>query len=60
MMAIDFIRCANTQCTNRVFKLGEYCPTCIAAGLDVTKQEKIDAALEYLNKKPTRKDGKKK
>ena len=59
-MTIDFIKCANTQCYNRVHKLGEYCPDCIVKGIDITKEEKINAALEYLNKKSTRKDGKKK
>ena len=60
-MTIDFIKCADTRCTNRVVTLGEYCESCKAEGRDKTDDEKIKARLAYLETKPTgrRKRGKK-
>ena len=59
-MTLNFVKCADTRCTNRVAKLGEYCENCKAQGRDVTEDEKAKARLTYLETKPTgRRRGKK-
>ena len=43
-MAIDFVKCADTRCTNRVRKLGDLCPEC--------KKRDIELIIGKLEKKP--------
>jgi len=53
MTKLEIHKCADTRCTNRVAKLGDYCndPNCIKRrGADIEK------VIDYLEQKPNTTD----